>query len=226
METFFTIFVSIVFCFVLNKMSKLKEIIHQVSFLFLEFGIKSMSMDDISKSLKISKKTLYKYVKDKNDLVFKVMDEIIHLKEEQLLSLCKEKSHPIDELIIMTEFSGQEISMIHPSIQYDLKKYYPTSWNLFELHKQEFTYNCMLENLKKGMKIKVYRDNMDPYIIAKLYANKVDLVFNSAIFPPSEYKFKTVLNEMMKHHIRGIATETGITYLKKLIENDTNNPFV
>ena len=83
METFFTIFVSNVFKPLAFKMSKLKEIIHQVSLLFLEFGIKSMSMDDLASSLRISKKTLYKYVSDKNDLVYQVMKEIIKIGNDK-----------------------------------------------------------------------------------------------------------------------------------------------
>ena len=223
METFFTIFVSCVFKSLAFKMSKLKEIIHQVSLLFLEFGIKSMSMDDLASSLRISKKTLYKYVSDKNDLVYQVMKEIITLKQEQLLILCEDKTHPIDELIAMIEFSGQEVSMIHPSIQYDLKKYYPESWKLFEIHKHGFIYERMLENIEKGMEMGVYRDNLNASIVAKIYASRADLVFNAVIFPPDQYDFKTVLDEMMRHHIRGIATEKGIKYLKTKILNDNKH---
>ncbi len=204
-------------------MPKLKEIIHQVSLLFLEFGIKSMTMDDVAKSLGISKKTLYKYVNDKNDLVFKVVNELIQLKQQQITDICNIKPHPIDELIAIIEFSGQEVSMIHPSVQYDLKKYYSESWKLFEIHKQDFIYNCMLDNLRKGIELSVYRKNMNPSIIARIYASKADLVFNSSLFPPDQYDFKTVLNEMMRHHIRGIATEKGIKYLKTKLKSD-NKP--
>ena len=67
-------------------MSKVQEIIHQVAELFRDFGIKSLTMDDISSSLGISKKTLYKYVSDKNDLVNKVIKASIEQKESYLLS--------------------------------------------------------------------------------------------------------------------------------------------
>lgn len=204
-------------------MSKLKEIIHQVSLLFLEFGIKSMSMDDLASSLRISKKTLYKYVSDKNDLVYQVMREIIDLKQQQLLSLCKDKSHPIDELITMIEFSGKEVSTIHPSIQFDLKKYHPESWKLFEIHKDGFIYERMLQNLEKGMKMGVYRDNLNASIVAKIYASRSDLVFDSVVFPPDQYDFKTVLDELMRHHIRGIATNEGIKYLNTKITKDNKH---
>ncbi|MBG15245.1 MAG: hypothetical protein CL853_02710 [Crocinitomicaceae bacterium] len=207
-------------------MSKVQEIIHQVAELFRDFGIKSLTMDDISSSLGISKKTLYKYVSDKNDLVNKVIKASIEQKESYLLQLIKENNHPIDELVSIAKFSIIEISSLHPSVQFDLKKYHPKAWMLFEQHKQSFVYNCVVNNLKEGIKINVYRNNIDPDIVARLHTGAIPLVFDSSVFPPSNYSFKNVFSEFMRHHIRGIATQKGIEYLKELIKNDTNNPFI
>jgi len=225
-ETFFTIFVSKVFSSYLLRMSKLQEIIHQVTLLFREFGIKSMTMDDISKSMGISKKTLYKFVKDKNDLVNKVIDYSIKEKQHFIEKITTETTHPIDELFSLAKYSSKEISSINPSLQYDLKKYHPNAWLLFEEHKQSFVFNCVLDNLKEGIKIGVYRKNINPEIVAKLHTSSIPLVFDSSLFPTTEYAFKDVFSELMKHHIRGISTEEGLNYLKKLIKNDTNNPLL
>ena len=72
-------------------MSKVQEITHQVAELFRDFGIKSLTMDDISSALGISKKTLYKYVSDKNDLVNKVISSSIEQKETYLVDLIEKK---------------------------------------------------------------------------------------------------------------------------------------
>ena len=102
-------------------MSKVQEITHQVPELFRDFGIKSLTMDDISSSLGISKKTLYKYVSDKNDLVNKVISSSIEQKETYLVDLIEKNNHPIDELVSIAKFSIIEISSLHPTVQFDLK---------------------------------------------------------------------------------------------------------
>ena len=51
---------------------KLSSILDRTIELFYEFGIKNLSMDDISRKLKISKKTLYRYVNSKEDLIEKL----------------------------------------------------------------------------------------------------------------------------------------------------------
>ena len=205
-------------------MSKLQEITYQVTLLFREFGIKSMTMDDLSKSMGISKKTLYKFVKDKNDLVNKVIEHSIKEKQTYIEKLTAENTHPIDELFSIAKYSSKEISSINASLQFDLKKYHPTAWLLFEKHKQTFFYSCVLNNLKAGIKIGVYRSNINPSIVAKLHTSSIPLVFDSSLFPTTEYAFKDVFSELMKHHIRGISTKEGLNYLKNLIKNDSNNP--
>ena len=52
--------------------SKFKAILDKTVELFYEFGIRNLNMDDISRSLGISKKTLYQYVKSKEDLIEKL----------------------------------------------------------------------------------------------------------------------------------------------------------
>ena len=47
--------------------------------LFMRYGIRSITMDDVARELSISKKTLYQYVADKDDLVKKTIS--IHLEE-------------------------------------------------------------------------------------------------------------------------------------------------
>ena len=47
---------------------KLKEILEKARDISFTYGIRSMSMDDISRKLGISKSTLYKYVKVKQTL--------------------------------------------------------------------------------------------------------------------------------------------------------------
>ena len=56
------------------------QIINKAEDLFLRYGLKSVTMDDIARKLGISKKTLYQYVENKTDLVSKIM--LAHIEEE------------------------------------------------------------------------------------------------------------------------------------------------
>src|ERR1035437_8835333 len=51
---------------------KFGPMLEQIKELFFELGIKNLNMDDISRKLGISKKTLYRFVKSKEDLIEKL----------------------------------------------------------------------------------------------------------------------------------------------------------
>jgi AcrR family transcriptional regulator len=63
----------------------LTKICNATEKLFMRYGIKSITMDDVAKELSMSKKTLYQYVKDKEDLVKQTL--LLHV--ESMDSLCK-----------------------------------------------------------------------------------------------------------------------------------------
>jgi TetR/AcrR family transcriptional regulator, cholesterol catabolism regulator len=54
------------------------EIIEKATQVFLKYGIKSVTMDDMARELVMSKKTIYQYFKDKNELV----EQIISFKTQ------------------------------------------------------------------------------------------------------------------------------------------------
>ena len=82
-----------------------KEIFKLVFHLFCKYGIKSLTMDDIASYLGISKKTLYKYVSDKTDLIEKVFSSI-------------EKPHKIDMLLSGNLNAIEEFYEVYKTINY------------------------------------------------------------------------------------------------------------
>ncbi len=201
---------------------KFQKILHSAGDVFMRYGIRSVTMDDIARELKISKKTLYKYVKDKQDLVVRVMSEYCTQDEKACSSIIAQAQNAIDEIIRVSEFVGQQISQIHSSIHYDLEKYYPRSWDVFYNYKNNYILNCVKANLKRGIEEGLYRNNMDMEIVARLYVEKVDLVFDAAVFPPRQFGFSDVYMELIRYHIRGIASEKGLAYLSKIVNQGLN----
>ena len=68
-----------------------QQIVTKARDLFMRYGIKSISMDDLARELGMSKKTVYQYVENKADLIQKVFED--HLEEEkQVLAECRSEA--------------------------------------------------------------------------------------------------------------------------------------
>jgi TetR/AcrR family transcriptional regulator, cholesterol catabolism regulator len=195
------------------------NLLEQVTQLFLRFGIKSMTMDDIARELGISKKTIYKYFKDKKEIVEKVMQAFLEYDKACISMLRANKTNAIDEMIEIAWQVTQKITTVHPSVYYDLQKYYPEAWKAFTDHKKNFILSCVVENLEKGKEEGLYREDLNESIVAKIYIAKLDMFIDPDWLLSNEVAFKTVLFEAIKYHIYGIASDKGIKYLNKKIKN-------
>ncbi|MFP5470952.1 MAG: TetR/AcrR family transcriptional regulator [Bacteroidia bacterium] len=201
------------------------DIVSKVLSVFMRCGVKAISMDDMARELGMSKKTLYKFVKDKNDLVNKVMTFQCTTESCMVDDIALNTKNAIDEIIELSKHISQKLQSIHPSVHFDLNKYYPEAWKIFNEHRTNIILKFIENNLKRGIKENLYRDNFNPKVIARLYIHKIDALFNPDIFPPGEISFVEAYNEMMKYHIRGVANEKGVKYMKNKLKKETLNIF-
>jgi AcrR family transcriptional regulator len=199
-------------------MDKKEQIIMQVFELFMRYGIKSMSMDDIAIHMGMSKKTLYQYFASKDDLVNAVLEKHLEMDQCKVKSLISSKNNAIDDLMHIATTVNDTLKQINPSIHYDLEKYHPQAWKKFGDYKRNFIQENIKQNILKGIKEELYRSDINVDIVAALYVSKADIVFDASVFPPDKYAFNQVYLEMMKQHIRGIATSKGLKYFEKKLK--------
>ena len=104
---------------------------------FRRIGVRAVSMDDIAGALGVSKKTLYKYCKDKSDLVLQVFDQMCIRQDHRICALAESGENAIDAVIGAMEYMQSELREMHPSMLFDLKKYYPIAMQRLEDAKAE-----------------------------------------------------------------------------------------
>jgi AcrR family transcriptional regulator len=203
---------------------ELKNILTKVRLLFMKYGIKSITMDDVAREMGISKKTLYQYVENKNDLLNKVLDMEIEESECHLEDIDRENVNAIESLFIVLNFLNQITKEYSPSAIYDLKKYYPDLYNKMNLLRRDKIYNRVIRNLKKGIDEGLYRNDINEQLIAKMQVERMEKAIDSDYLSIDELSTPDIFLEIFKYHIRGIATEKGLLELDKEIKKlKTNN---
>lgn len=191
------------------------ELIAHALEVFMKYGIKAVTMDDMSRHLGISKKTLYKFVKDKNDLVEKTLNLQCTSENSVICSIQERELNAIEEMFEIGRFITGLLKKLHPSIHYDLEKYHSEVFAKTMVLHQNNIYGCISQNLEKGIKEGFYRKDLRVNVIAQVYIRKIDLVFDAKIFPPEEISFDEVYSVIFRYHIRGIANKKGLEFLEK-----------
>jgi len=203
--------------------SKCQELLGQVTALFMQYGIRSLTMDDIARHLGISKKTLYQCFDDKADMVEKTMAAHVDHDTAVVERIHAEAPNAIEEMFLIVQHVSQHLTQVHPSILFDLEKYYPKAFRIFIDYKHKTIRQIIERNMVDGMAQDFYRENLNPRIISGLYVGRIDVFFDRELFPPSETNPAEVYIETIRYHIRGIASEKGIAYLQDKMRT-MNNP--
>jgi AcrR family transcriptional regulator len=197
---------------------KLQAILEQATRLFMKYGIKSLTMDDIANELKVSKKTLYQFVSDKQDLVVKVMQKYCEEDKQMVMDIEKQATNAMEESLMITKHVKQKFAAIHPSIHFDLEKYYPEAWQMMNEHQLHFVYETIKSNLVRGAEEGYYRDDLNPEIIARSFVVKIYAMVDRTDDVLRRYDFGTIYAEIMKYHLRGIASEKGHKHLNSKLK--------
>lgn len=206
-------------------MSELERITGVASELFFQYGIRSVSMDDIARQLGISKKTLYQHVENKADLVEKtMMVHNQHMINQFTEIINDDHNNAIDELVEIAKINNAMLKKTNPSTIYDLKKYHKKCWDVIEKVHDEIIFNIISKNIEQGIEQGLYREDINIQIITKFYAAQIDLIIDTQVFSPTEFQMADVYIEFLKYHIFGIATTKGAKYLnEKIHPKSTNN---
>ncbi|HIP37748.1 MAG TPA: TetR/AcrR family transcriptional regulator [Crocinitomix sp.] len=190
---------------------------------YMRFGIKSVTMDELARQLGISKKTIYTFVKDKNDLVTQCVKLEQEIVNSGIQKIANDEKNAIDELFKVGELVAQRLRSVHPSIFFDMQRYHPEAYEIMNESRRELIRVNITANLKKGKEQGYYRDDINEDIISKMYIALIDVLFNGDVFPISEYSFIEVYSESFNYHMRGIASSNGLKYLEKIMKNKIFN---
>jgi predicted DNA-binding transcriptional regulator AlpA len=198
------------------------RILEKSNELFNRHGIRRVTMDDIANQCGMSKKTIYQYFKDKDELVDAFAAD--RLVDNRNVCECDKSraENAVHELFLAMDMVKVMFEGLHAGLLYDLEKYYPDTFSKFKKYKEEFLYGVIKENLEWGVKDGLYRDDIDIKIMTRFRLESMLLPFNLDIFPESKYAITNIEQEIMEHYVYGLATEKG----RELISNYKTERFL
>jgi TetR/AcrR family transcriptional regulator, cholesterol catabolism regulator len=199
-------------------MDNRERILQEARLLFEQHGMKRITMDDIARELSVSKKTLYQYFKDKEELVMSVAKIYIIEQEQQMNAIRRKSKNAVEEIALMMECLSEMFTKTNPELFYDCRKYYPDAWHLFFNHKENYIITKVTDNLRWGKREGYYRSDIDVDILSRLRLEQVKDCMDISVFPSSKFDFKTVHIECFRHFMHGIMSPKGLQFLQKYLK--------
>ena len=200
----------------MDKLDPREKILLGSEELFHQHGVKNLSMDEIARHLGVSKKTIYIYFKDKQDLLTACVRNHFLARETAMKSLHQQNLPAIEEYFYLMDEVSNSIREHTSSLLMiqEIKRYYPEVWGIFREFKQKCILNSVENNLRNGINEGVYRPEIDVAIIARIRGAEMEAISNPEIFPHYEFHLPHLFDQLLMYHLYGICTPKGA---KKLI---------
>ena len=182
--------------------------------LFEQFGIRSVSIDNVCSELHISKKTFYTYFPQKEDLVDAVLSHQKKNNYEMFKKLFKNKN-AIDSLILIIKEIKKNLECESQTMFFDLEKYYP---KVYEKHREKNTEEIRKGfemNLRQGVDEGYYREDLDIELISLFHSLQIKNTFELMQQFPKKFTKKRLVDFFIDLMIHLIANEKGLKYMEE-----------
>ncbi len=177
--------------------------------LFIRYGIKSVTMDDLARHLGMSKKTIYSEFPDKNTIVVQLVASSVREHFHQMEAMADKARDSVEEIMLMMRYTNEIFGSVNPNVFYDMQRHHPEAWQTFRRFKDEFILNQITRNLENGRQQDLYRSDFNIRIIAQLRLEQVESALNPMHFPPDKFNLKDVNLQLLEHFLFGICTLKG-----------------
>lgn len=193
----------------MEELEQKEKLLRGARELFMKYGLRSVSMDDIARQLSISKKTIYQYFEDKDDIVAAVAKAYMEEQRLQYDKIAIESKNAVEEMVEISVCLKENMRNTNPTVMYDMQKYHPKAWNEWHAFKQKFIRESIVRSLKRGMEQEHFRPELHIDIIATMRLEMVQIAFDQNMFPREQYNFPEVQAQLFEHFVHGILTDKG-----------------
>jgi len=183
--------------------------------LFNRYGIRSVSMDDIAAQLAMSKKTLYQYYTDKDELVTAVFSAVMENNRIECTVNKEKAENAVHEVFMAFDMVQEMFANMNIAVLYDMEKYHPVCFKKYLEYKNGFMYQMIRSNIERGVKEEVYRDDIDVDIMTRYRIYSIMLSFNTQVFPNNRSNVVYIEQQLLEHFLNGLATSKGHKLIQK-----------
>ncbi len=209
--------------FYLIALESKEQIVKAAEDLFLTYGVRSVTMDDISKKLAISKKTIYQHYRDKNEIVCLVAQRVLEREKEQIDQLKLASKDVVHELLLLSDYIREHAQSVNPSVLFDLQRYHRSAWKIYLEFKENVFLESLNDTLSRGKQQAYIREEINVEILSLLRMEEIQMAYDADVFPRDNFNFREVQGQLFDHFVHGILTPKGLETLRHYQEKINTN---
>lgn len=199
-----------------------ERIISTAESLYFNSGLKSISLDDVCRPLKISKKTLYKYFGKKEDLVRSSFLGFFNRIESEIAQLAERYKNPVEQLWHASDLAISKLSEINPTFIKELKQYHQNIYVEIVMIRENFVRKMVKQNIRSGIEQGYFRNEIPIDFISEVFSNEILQITQKMASRETQFE-PPLIKALVEYHVRGIASNKGYEAILHYFKNNKHN---
>lgn len=187
----------------MGKQKTYRKILDHSRNIFFRFGYSKVSMDELVYEIGISKATLYRYYRSKEDLFEAVVDDFFDEIEEDIHHIL---NNDVSNDTMIQEFilsMSKRLSSMHPNAAYDIEKNAPLLFKKFLMRRKTAILDNLVNILEKGRNEGFYRSDISSVIVANVMLASIEELTKIEFVTNNEVSYRDVFTSVISIVIDG-----------------------
>ena len=195
------------------------RIISGAAELFRVYGIKAVTMDDIASQLGVSKRSIYERFRDKDTLLYAVLDSMIAKQRERIESILESSPDVISAIFTIIRTSRDHAATMNPLINADLRKYHSKVMKRLAEKCGHPDHEAGVKILEKGIQQGIFRETINTDILSRAFRGIAAMTGEKELIPSEMFERREIMRNVMVSFMRGISTPRGVQLIDSM-ENE------
>lgn len=193
-------------------------VIETATKLFLQNGVKSITLDRIVKELHTSKRTIYQHFEDKTDLLKACLHTYNKKVKTENEAIIQSSANAIEAMGHLHQKIIRRSHLVNPNFFNDILYYYPGLLHESYESAGNFAHQQLIELAEWGIEDGIFPKNLEVEVVVKTVLAMQKMLKDTHLFPFPEFSKERLTFGILVPYLRGLCTPKGVELLQIQLE--------
>lgn len=174
---------------------------------FMHEGFSKVTLDEIAAELGMSKKTLYKYFEDKEDLLRAGIEENLRKISSEIDAITSSNGSFAEKLARVMMLIGKQMSRLSRGAMLDMQKFTPELWKQIETFRREQIFVKIGRMIAQAREENIFRTDVNEQMLTLMIITCIQGILNPEVLTQNSFSAEEAFKFIFRTIFEGALTE-------------------
>jgi AcrR family transcriptional regulator len=174
---------------------------------FMHEGFSKVTLDEIAAELGMSKKTLYKYFENKEDLLRAGIEENLRRISDEIDAITSSNGSFAEKLARVMMLIGKQMSRLSRGAMHDMQKFTPDLWKQIETFRREQIFVKIARMIAQAREENIFRTHVNEQMLTLMIFTCIQGILNPEVLTQNSFSAEEAFKFIFQTIFEGALTD-------------------